>query len=122
MNVNEVVHGLEPLPQELSIDSCPIDSNPSAGDFYLRVLPLGASIVWGIGSTTGNGFVFLAGRGNLGFSSNVGIMTSFRKPLRDALRQAGWDVNMVGSQNHGDMVDSVSSTPIFFWHLFRAIS
>ncbi|KAK6069383.1 killer toxin subunits alpha beta [Seiridium cupressi] len=50
----------------------------------LRILPIGASIVYGIGSSTGNGF---------------------RKPLRDALRYDGWDVDMVGSLHSGDMVD-----------------
>ncbi|KAF4995624.1 hypothetical protein FGRMN_5016 [Fusarium graminum] len=50
----------------------------------LRILPLGASIVSGVGSSTGNGF---------------------RKPLRDQLRYKGWDVNMVGSKQNGDMTD-----------------
>ncbi|KAF5660854.1 integrin alpha n-terminal [Fusarium heterosporum] len=50
----------------------------------LRILPLGASIVSGVGSSTGNGF---------------------RKPLRDQLRYKGWNVNMVGSKQNGDMVD-----------------
>lgn len=44
----------------------------------------------------------------------LGVIDSFRKPLRDALRQASWKVNMVGSQNNGDMVDSVSfGIPLF---------
>ncbi|RMZ77642.1 hypothetical protein DV738_g4290, partial [Chaetothyriales sp. CBS 135597] len=30
----------------------------------------------------------------------------FRKPLRDALRQEGWKVNMVGSKKNGDMMDN----------------
>jgi hypothetical protein len=59
----------------------------------LRILPLGASIVFGIGSSNGNGF---------------------RKPLRDALRYEGWSVNMVGTKNNGDMVDSVCSRPQHF--------
>ncbi|KAL1864953.1 hypothetical protein VTK73DRAFT_5582 [Phialemonium thermophilum] len=86
MNVNEINHGLEPLPEQLGISAClsGIDPPPTQ-DHFLRILPLGASIVWGVGSSSGNGF---------------------RKPLRDALRQAGWDVNMVGSQNHGDMIDN----------------
>ncbi|EKJ76429.1 hypothetical protein FPSE_03428 [Fusarium pseudograminearum CS3096] len=50
----------------------------------LRILPLGASIVSGVGSSTGNGF---------------------RKPLRDQLRFKGWDVNMVGSKQNGNMKD-----------------
>ncbi|KAK8108347.1 uncharacterized protein PG998_010360 [Apiospora kogelbergensis] len=51
----------------------------------LRILSLGASIVWGQGSSSGNGF---------------------RKPLRDQLRYKGWDVNMVGSRSNGNMVDN----------------
>ncbi|KAM0547793.1 hypothetical protein ACHAPJ_010254 [Fusarium lateritium] len=50
----------------------------------LRIMPLGASIVSGVGSSTGNGF---------------------RKPLRDQLRYKGWLVNMVGSKQNGDMKD-----------------
>ena len=60
---------------------------------FLRILPLGASITQGSGSTTGNGY---------------------RKPLRDQLRFAGWKVNMVGTKKDGSMVDRVSplSLPI----------
>ncbi|KAL4806753.1 SGNH hydrolase-type esterase domain-containing protein [Aspergillus unguis] len=54
-------------------------------DFELRILPLGASIVWGKHSSTGNGF---------------------RKPLRDQLVSAGWKVNMVGSKKNGEMIDN----------------
>ncbi|RTE69040.1 hypothetical protein BHE90_016583 [Fusarium euwallaceae] len=50
----------------------------------LRILPLGASIVSGVGSSTGNGF---------------------RKPLRDQLRYKGWLANMVGSKQNGNMKD-----------------
>ncbi|KAM0433675.1 hypothetical protein ACHAQK_009109 [Fusarium lateritium] len=50
----------------------------------LRILPLGASIVSGVGSSTGNGF---------------------RKPLRDQLRYKGWEVNYVGSKQNGDMTN-----------------
>ncbi|KAK7414551.1 hypothetical protein QQX98_006578 [Neonectria punicea] len=50
----------------------------------LRILALGASITWGVGSSNGNGF---------------------RKPLRDALRYDGWEVNMVGSRRGGTMID-----------------
>ncbi|OBS29554.1 hypothetical protein FPOA_03491 [Fusarium poae] len=50
----------------------------------LRIMPLGASIVSGVGSSTGNGF---------------------RKPLRDQLRYKGWLVNMVGSKQNGNMKD-----------------
>ncbi|KAK1755378.1 hypothetical protein QBC47DRAFT_300196, partial [Echria macrotheca] len=54
-------------------------------DFYLRILPLGASITWGMGSSDNNGY---------------------RKYLRDTLRQAGYKVNMVGNRNNGDMLDN----------------
>ncbi|KAK3309328.1 SGNH hydrolase-type esterase domain-containing protein [Chaetomium strumarium] len=56
-----------------------------APDFYARILLLGGSIVFGVGSLDGNGF---------------------RKPLRDALRQAGWKVNMVGNRANGPMKDN----------------
>lgn len=51
------------------------------GPEWLRILPLGASIVRGLGSDPKDGF---------------------RKPLRDHLRSLGYKVNMVGSQyvNH----------------------
>ena len=52
----------------------------------LRVLPLGASITWGVNSATGNGY---------------------RKPLKDQLQSHGWEVDMVGSQKHGTMKDNV---------------
>jgi hypothetical protein len=49
-----------------------------AKDFYLRILPLGAS--------DGNGY---------------------RKLLRQQLRWKGWKVNMVGTKNDGTMSDNV---------------
>ncbi|KAJ3941997.1 uncharacterized protein N0V96_007482 [Colletotrichum fioriniae] len=51
----------------------------------LRILPLGASIMSGVGSTNGNGL---------------------RKPLRDALRFDGFEVDMVGGRNSGTMKDN----------------
>ncbi|KAK7942571.1 uncharacterized protein PG986_011684 [Apiospora aurea] len=51
----------------------------------LRILPLGASIVWGQGSSDQNGF---------------------RKPLRDQLRYRGWEVDMIGSRRNGRMTDN----------------
>ncbi|KAF7531462.1 hypothetical protein G7054_g8866 [Neopestalotiopsis clavispora] len=63
----------------------------TAGSVPLRILPLGASIVYGYGSSDQNGF---------------------RKKLRDQLRYKGWEVNMVGSKRNGDMVDNnVEATP-----------
>ncbi|KAI1008878.1 hypothetical protein LB504_001329, partial [Fusarium proliferatum] len=55
-------------------------------DFYLRVMPLGASITQGYLSTDNNGY---------------------RKWLRSQLRYKGWKVNMVGSKQNGDMRDRV---------------
>lgn len=52
-----------------------------AKDFYLRILPLGASIVQGVESSD---------------------KTGFRKLLRQQLRWKGWKVNMVGTKNDGD--------------------
>ncbi|KAI1765641.1 carbohydrate esterase family 3 protein [Hypoxylon sp. FL1150] len=57
----------------------------------LRILPLGASIVWGLESSDGNGF---------------------RLPLRSQLRYEGYNVNMVGTLSHGTMKDNdVEATP-----------
>ena len=58
----------------------------AAKDFYLRVMPLGASITQGITSSDGNGY---------------------RKWLRSQLRWKGWRVNMVGSKMDGNMADKV---------------
>ncbi|GIJ86552.1 hypothetical protein Asppvi_005441 [Aspergillus pseudoviridinutans] len=52
----------------------------------LRILCLGASITWGVGSSTGNGY---------------------RKPLSDKLRFEGYEVDMVGTKHNGDMADNV---------------
>lgn len=62
----------------------------AAKDFYLRILPLGASIVQGVQSSDSNGF---------------------RKLLRQQLRWKGWKVNMVGTKNNGDMADNVRRIP-----------
>jgi hypothetical protein len=61
----------------------PRDTKP----FPLRVLPLGASITMGYKSADGNGY---------------------RKWLRQQLRYAGWDVDMVGTTKSGTMHDNVS--------------
>ena len=78
---------LRHLPKTLLLVLAPLimPRNPDPPSFYAKILPLGASIVWGVGPNNGNGF---------------------RKPLVDGLRQEGWKVNVVGSQNHGIMVDS----------------
>ncbi|KAL4814944.1 SGNH hydrolase-type esterase domain-containing protein [Aspergillus spinulosporus] len=53
--------------------------------FLLRVMPLGASITVGYTSSDGNGY---------------------RKYLREQLRYAGWEVDMVGSLANGTMKDN----------------
>lgn len=55
--------------------------------FMLRILPLGASITQGYKSEDGNGY---------------------RKWLRQQLRYAGWEVDMIGSKKTGTMHDNVS--------------
>ncbi|KAK8025258.1 hypothetical protein PG990_003081 [Apiospora arundinis] len=57
-------------------------------DFYLRLMPLGASITYGKPGDEES-----EGRG-------------YRKFLRDKLRSRGWKVNMVGSQKYGNMADN----------------
>ncbi|KAK0723650.1 SGNH hydrolase-type esterase domain-containing protein [Apiosordaria backusii] len=57
----------------------------AAKDFFLRVMPLGASITQGVGSTDGLGY---------------------RDLLRAQLRAQGWNVNMVGSKQNGPMDDN----------------
>lgn len=63
-------------------------------DFYLRIMPLGASITAGEHEPDDD-------KGKNGY----------RKYLRDKLRSEGWKVNMVGNFNRGNMKDSVSYTP-----------
>jgi hypothetical protein len=82
-----------------SIDAVPVQNDTvysydhsieaRAGEFYLRIMPLGASITKGDPASPGS-------NGN-----------GYRKPLRDQLRFEGWQVNMVGSQLFGDMNDAV---------------
>ncbi|KAK4902064.1 hypothetical protein LTR27_000966 [Elasticomyces elasticus] len=57
----------------------------AAKNFYLRVMPLGASITQGFRSSDGNGY---------------------RKSLRQQLRWKGWKVNMVGTKSDGNMADN----------------
>ena len=56
-------------------------------------MPLGASIVFGQDSTDGNGF---------------------RGHLRDYLQKDGWDVQMVGSNGNGSMLNWVCLSAFFF--------
>ncbi|PVH94578.1 carbohydrate esterase family 3 protein [Periconia macrospinosa] len=70
----------------------PLDKRQNKA-FPLRVLPLGASITYGVASSDGNGY---------------------RKALRDQLRFEGWEVNMVGNEQGGTMRDNdVSGYPGF---------
>ncbi|KAK4177572.1 family 3 putative carbohydrate esterase [Triangularia setosa] len=57
----------------------------TAKDFFLRVMPLGASITEGVGSSDGHGY---------------------RDLLRAQLHIQGWDVNMVGSKQNGRFEDN----------------
>ena len=65
------------------------DANATAS-VALRIMPLGASVTWGVGSTTGS---------------------SYRKDLRDLLVAAGNTVDMVGEVKHGsDFTDNESES------------
>lgn len=64
------------------------------GDFYLRIMPLGASIT----------------AGSVVDKVEKPPKNGYRKPLRDKLRHEGWDVNMVGNFHDGPMNDNVSNT------------
>ncbi|KAK4200109.1 family 3 putative carbohydrate esterase [Triangularia verruculosa] len=57
----------------------------AAKDFFLRVMPLGASITEGVGSSDGHGY---------------------RDLVRAQLRAQGWNVNMVGSKQNGRFGDN----------------
>lgn len=74
--------------QGIAESNSTIAARADAGDFYLRIMPLGASIVAGDYSEdrAGNGF---------------------RKFTRDKLRDQKWKVNMVGDRNSGTMADNV---------------
>lgn len=61
------------------------------GTFLLRVMPLGASITMGYQSTDHNGY---------------------RKALRQQLRHAGWQVDMIGSLRNGTMHNNVSGIDV----------
>lgn len=60
---------------------------PGHDAFPLRILPLGASITWGQGSSDGNGY---------------------REHLRTLLLLRGTVVGMVGTVNSGSMINNVS--------------
>ncbi|SCO35389.1 related to acetylxylan esterase [Fusarium fujikuroi] len=64
-----------------------ISARANPGDFFLRILPLGASIV-------------------AGDYSQDASKNGFRKFTRDKLVEQGWKVNMVGNRNSGSMSDN----------------
>lgn len=66
-----------------------LHSRAEPKDFFLRILPLGASII----------------NGKLGVDDEK---NGFRKLIRDELRFQGWDVNMVGNIQSGSMNDNAS--------------
>lgn len=67
------------VPFYSGIDGSPTDISRRAANFYLRIMPLGASITKGDQASPG-----VNGNG-------------YRKPLRDQLRFDGWQVNMVST-------------------------
>jgi hypothetical protein len=89
---------------EASQSSSTTALSPRAEDFYLRLMPLGASITRGDPA-----------------DPNDPDQNGYRKFLRDRLRFDGWEVNMVGSvSSWGNMNDRVSPhihTPHF--HRYR---
>lgn len=66
-------------------------SRAAPRDFYLRIMPLGASITAGAHGEGEND-----------------PHNGYRKFLRDKLRDDGWNVNMVGNKRDGSMNDKVS--------------
>lgn len=92
---NSLAPSIENLVQGSSIQANAISSSAQESrltgradrDFYLRVMPLGASITQGQESTDQNGY---------------------RKWLRSQLRWRGWKINMVGSKHDGSMQDDAS--------------
>lgn len=73
---------------DLSVDQSPTLQARDNDRFLLKIMPLGASITWGYLSTDGNGY---------------------RNWIRQQLRNQSWEVEMVGSKRHGDMLDNVRS-------------
>ena len=87
-----------PSPTDLQQTSTLVDGVPrlesrDAKPFALRIMPLGASITTGLKSSDKNGY---------------------RIWIREQLRHAGWEVNMVGSLKSGTMRDNVSLSENMF--------
>jgi len=72
-----------------ALDTPDILDRRAAKDFFLRIMPLGASITQGTQSSDNNGY---------------------RKWLRSQLRYKGWKVNMVGRKQEGTMADKVRTS------------
>ncbi|KAE8155227.1 hypothetical protein BDV25DRAFT_146356 [Aspergillus avenaceus] len=72
---------------DVALDETPALNVRAEKPFTLRVMPLGASITYGLKSTDGNGY---------------------RRWIRQQLRHSGWWVNMVGSRPNGTMSDNES--------------
>jgi hypothetical protein len=77
-----------------------LDKRADPRSFYLRIMPLGASIVRGWPMAPDD--VNKEGNG-------------FRKALRDKLRFDGWKVNMVGNYQEGKMADNVRNSDSRYW-------
>ncbi|KAJ5175389.1 CAZyme family CE3 [Penicillium canariense] len=80
--IDAVSRSTGPRPEIKSVSTLQTRDN---GTFLLRILPLGASITLGYQSTDHNGY---------------------RKVLRQQLRYAGWQVEMIGSLRNGTMHDN----------------
>ena len=78
------------LGHDLYYDNELIKREDEGKSFWLRVMPLGASITAGTNGPPGND------------------RNGYRKLLRDELVSQGWKVNMVGTFQSGTMNDKVS--------------
>ena len=72
------------LPAQAALTRSDAGSAPNAEQTPVKVMPLGASITFGVGSSTGNGY---------------------RENLRQKLQQAGVSIDYVGSQSSGNSTD-----------------
>ena len=72
-----------------------------AGTFFLRIMPLGASITEGVVSPDRSGY---------------------RKWIRDQLRFSGWKVNMIGSKVNGSLRDRVCGPFTIYFHSFILVN
>jgi hypothetical protein len=84
---------------EVSLEPRDDEFHTRAEDFYLRIMPLGASITKEVPTAPGLKF-----RG-------------YRKFLRDQLRGRGWKVNMFGSQSSGE--DSNDNAGFVTFYLYK---